>query len=71
MILVIFAGYKHHMNLVATPSTKQAFEDRLTGYKTGKGSVQLPYDQDLPTELIKEMAAYRLTEYQNRGVKWK
>lgn len=70
MILVIFAGYKQHMNVVFTPSTKQAFEDKLTKYKTGKGSVQLAYDKQLPAELIKKMVLYRANEYREQRVKW-
>ncbi len=70
MILTIFAGYKQHMNLVVTPSTKQALENKLTEYKMGKGSVQLSYDGQLPSDLIKEIVTYRLDEYRNHGVKW-
>lgn len=70
MILVIIAGYKHHVNLVSTPSTKQAFENELNEYETGKGSVKLPYDKELPTELIKKIVKYRAKEYREHGVKW-
>ncbi len=70
MILASYGAFKNHMNLVVTPSTKQAFEPRLTEYTTGKGSVQLPYDKPLPADLIKEILAYRLNEYRTSGVKW-
>lgn len=71
MILVIFSGHKQHMNLVATPSTKQALENELSDYKTGKGSIQLPYNMPLPTDLIKKIVLYRAKEYREHGVKWK
>ncbi len=70
MILVIFSGHKHHMNLVVTPSTKRAFEDELSDYVTGKGSVKLAYDKPLPTKLIEKMVLYRAKEYRQNGVKW-
>jgi len=70
MILVVFAGYKQHINLVVTPSTKQALESELANYKTGKGSVQFSYEHPLPTELIKKMVAYRAKEYRENGVRW-
>lgn len=70
MILTIFSGHKDHMNLVVTPSAKQAFEDELKDYKTGKGSVQLAYDKPLPKELIEKLVRYRAEEYRNSGVKW-
>ncbi len=69
MILVIYGGYKQHMNLVATPSTKQALENELSDYKTGKGSVQLHYDKPLPVTLIKKILLYRAKEYREQGVK--
>lgn len=70
MILVVFSGHKDHMNLVVTPSAKQAFEDELKDYKTGKGSVQLAYDKPLPKELIEKLVRCRAEEYRNSGVKW-
>ena len=70
MILLIFAGYKHHINLVATPSTKEALADALTEFKTGKGSIQLAYDEPLPVELVRTVALHRAEEYRERGVKW-
>lgn len=69
MILLIFAGYKQHMNLVATPSTIQALADELSEYKTGKGSIQFTYDKPLPVQLIKKVASYRANEYRKDGVK--
>ncbi len=70
MILVVMSGHKQHMNLVGTPSTKAAFEKELAGYETGKGSIKLPYDKQLPTELIKAFVLYRANEYRKNGVKW-
>ena len=70
MILVIYAAYRQHMNLVATPSTKQALASQLVDYKTGKGSVQLRYDSPLPVQLIKTIVLTRAKEYREQGVKW-
>jgi hypothetical protein len=42
-ILLVFAGYAEHANFVFTPSTREAFADELSGFRTGKGSVQLPH----------------------------
>ncbi len=70
MILVMFGGYKNHMNLVGTPSTKEALAKELAGYETGKGSVKFSYEKPLPAELIKSLVTYRVTEYRDRQVKW-
>lgn len=58
------------MNLVATPSTRQALEEELSDYETGKGSVKLSYDKPLPVSLIKKIVHYRAEEYRKHGVKW-
>ena len=71
VILFVFAGYQHHANVVFTPSTRAAFAAKLTSFTTGKGSVQLPYSQPVPTELLGEMITYRIHEYTEEGVKWR
>jgi uncharacterized protein YdhG (YjbR/CyaY superfamily) len=69
-ILFVFSGHQKHANFVFTPSTLAAFSGRLSGYKTGKGSVQLPYDAPVPTDVLTTMIAYRIREYEKDGVKW-
>ena len=69
-ILFVFAGYKRHANFVFTPSTKEAFADRLQDFDTGKGSIKLPYDDEIPTERLTEMIAHRIREFEVDGVKW-
>lgn len=71
MILVVYSAHKDHMNLVGTPSTLNAFRDKLLNYETGKGSIKVPYDRPLSKELIKDFVLYRFNEYRQSGVKWK
>ncbi len=70
MILIVFSGHKNHMNLVGTPSTREALQAELLDYETGKGSVKIPYDKPLPTKLIEKFVLYRAKEYRENGVKW-
>lgn len=70
-ILVVFAAFKHHIGFYITPSTLEAFEEQLSTFKTGKGSIQFPYEQPLPVELIRELTAYRVWESKEKGVNWK
>jgi uncharacterized protein YdhG (YjbR/CyaY superfamily) len=60
--LVYFAGYKHHLGFYATPTGHEAFNEALSKYKQGKGSVQFPNDQALPVELIKQIILFRIEE---------
>lgn len=60
--LVHFAGYAHHVGLYPTPSGLKEFKDDLAPYKSGKGSVQFPLGQPLPTDLVRRIVAFRLEE---------
>ncbi len=61
-ILIYFAAFKKHIGFYALPSGKDAFIDRLSEYKTTKGTVQFPYEKPLPLDLIREMIVFRINE---------
>jgi len=67
--LVHFAGYEKHVGLYPAPSGMEAFKEDLKPYKTGKGSVQFPLDQPLPTGLIRRIVEFRLTEVTGESVR--
>jgi uncharacterized protein YdhG (YjbR/CyaY superfamily) len=50
--LIHFAAFKKHIGLYPAPTANDDFSEALSGYKTGKGSVQLPLDKPMPAELI-------------------
>jgi len=56
---VMIAGFKHHVGFYPTPAVLEKFADRLSGYKSAKGSVQFPLDRPVPSELVSEMVRYR------------
>jgi uncharacterized protein YdhG (YjbR/CyaY superfamily) len=60
--LVYFAGFKNHIGFYATPTGHEAFQDELSAYKQGKGSVQFPIDQPMPLDLIARIVAFRVNE---------
>ena len=47
-----------HIGLYPGPEAVAAFAERLTDYKTRKGTIQLLYSKPLPLELIGEIAAW-------------
>jgi len=57
--LAYFAGFKNHVGLYPLPEGIEAFKDELAPYKQGKGSVQFPYSQPMPLELIARMVKAR------------
>ena len=60
--LVYFAAYARHIGFYATPSGHQEFASELSVYKQGKGSVQFPIEEPLPTDLIRRIVAFRVKE---------
>jgi uncharacterized protein YdhG (YjbR/CyaY superfamily) len=66
--LVHFAGYDKHIGFYPVPSGIEAFKEELKPYKQGKGSVQFPLGQPLPTDLIRRIVAFRVEE-SNRNAK--
>lgn len=60
--LVHFAAYKNHIGFYPAPSAILHFEQDLKNYKTSKGAIQFPIDQDLPLDLIKRIVLFRVEE---------
>lgn len=56
--LIQFAASKKHIGIYPGPEAVEVFADRLTEYKTSKGTIQFPYDKPLPLELIAEIARW-------------
>ena len=67
--LVHFAGYERHVGLYPAPSGLEAFKADLKPYKSGKGSVQFPLGQPLPTDLIRRIVAFRVEENTGKAAK--
>ncbi|MEQ8471299.1 MAG: DUF1801 domain-containing protein [Marinoscillum sp.] len=60
--LVHFGGFKNHIGFYPAPSGIKAFSEELATYKGAKGSVQFPYKDTLPIDLIQRIVKYRLEE---------
>ena len=60
--LVHFAAYKQHIGFYPVPTGIEAFQQELSVYKQGKGSVQFPLDQPIPYDLIGRIVAFRVKE---------
>ena len=69
-ILFSFAAYKAHLNFMPTGPALEPFKEELATYKTGKDTIQFPYNKSLPKELIRKIAAYRAMEVRENDAKW-
>lgn len=60
--LVHFGAFKQHIGFYATPSGNRKFQQALSVYPGGKGSVQFPLNQPIPYDLIGQIVKFRVTE---------
>ncbi|MCU0485752.1 MAG: DUF1801 domain-containing protein [Anaerolineales bacterium] len=60
--LVHFAAHQRHIGFYPAPSGIEAFKEDLAAYHSAKGSVQFPFDQPLPLELIQKIVQFRVGE---------
>ena len=70
-ILVMFAGFKHHIGFYPTPSAVSAFAKELVGFTTASNSIQFPLDKPLPLPLIRAITAFRVRESIEEDGKWR
>lgn len=61
-IVVYFAAFKNHIGLYALPAGHEAFKEELLPYKSGKGSVQFPFNKPIPYDLITKIVKFRVKE---------
>ena len=55
-----FSAHKAHLSFAPTPAALEAFRNELAGHKTTKNYLQLPYNQELPEDLIRKIAEHQL-----------
>jgi uncharacterized protein YdhG (YjbR/CyaY superfamily) len=69
-ILFAYAAFKSHLNFMPTPSAMKPFSKELAKHKTGKGSIQFPYNEPLPKALIAKIAASRVKAVRENDARW-
>lgn len=60
--VVHFAAFKNHIGFYPAPSGIDEFEQELTPYKAGKGTIQFPLGQPIPYDLITKIVKFRVSE---------
>lgn len=68
-ILFAYSAHRAHLNFMPTGSSLEPFREELGGYKTGKDTIQLPYDQPIPKQLIRKIARHRINNVK-AGARW-
>ncbi len=65
--LVHFAGFKNHIGFYPSPSGLRAFKKEISNYKNSKGSVQFPFNKEIPHDLIRKIVEFRVRENLSKG----
>lgn len=61
-VLVWYAAFKSHIGFYPKAAAIAVFEKELSRYKFAKGSVQFPFNEPLPLDLIGRMVDFRIAE---------
>ena len=69
-ILFAYSAHKSHLSFTPTHPAMEPFKQELAAYKTGKDSIQFPYDKPLPKALIRKIAAYRVRQAREKDARW-
>ncbi len=67
--LVHVAGFSRHVGFYPGSSGITAFAAELAGagYRTSRGTLQLPHDRPLPTDLVERIVRFRVAEERARA----
>ena len=59
--LIHFAAFKNHIGIYPGGLDQLPFKQKLSGYKTTKGAIQLPLDKPVNYNLIAEITKFRVS----------
>ena len=62
--VIQFAAFKKHIGIYPGPAVIEEFAERLKGYKTSKGAIQIPNDMPLDRALIEDIVAFNIKKMQ-------
>ncbi len=69
-ILFSYTAYKSHLNFMPTQPALEPFKKELADYKTGKDTIQFPYNKALPQALIRKIASFRARQVRESDARW-
>jgi uncharacterized protein YdhG (YjbR/CyaY superfamily) len=60
--LIHFAGWKKHVSLYPVPAGDEAFEQEVSDYVDGKGTVKFPLDGPMPMKLVTKIIKLHIAQ---------
>ncbi len=64
--LIHFAAFKNHISIFPGDEAIVYFKEKLTGYKTSKGTIQFPLDKPIDYDLIAEITRWRVEQAEKK-----
>lgn len=56
--LIHFAAFTNHIGLYPGPEAISCYEKELSNYKTSKGAIQIPLNEEIPLGLIRKIVQH-------------
>ena len=60
--LIHFAGWKKHISLYPIPAGDEAFDEEVSRYADGKGTIKFPLNKPIPMKLVRRVIKLHLEE---------
>ncbi|MBQ2658002.1 MAG: DUF1801 domain-containing protein [Erysipelotrichaceae bacterium] len=61
--IIHFAAFKKHIGVYPGGEATEEFAEELAEYDTSKGTIRLPYDRELPSDLLVRIARWCYEKY--------
>ncbi|HHW24344.1 MAG TPA: hypothetical protein GXX22_02675 [Clostridiales bacterium] len=65
--LIHFAAFSKHISIFPGDEAPAAFAERLSGYKTSKGTIQFPLGKPIDYDLIADITRWRVKQVVNKN----
>ncbi len=66
-ILIFFAAHENHIGLYPVPLDHPDFQPEIMQYASGKATLQFPYDQPMPFDLITKIVRLKAQENESKS----
>lgn len=64
--LIHFAAFKKHISIFSGGEATEVFAEKLTGYKTSKGTIQFPLNKPIDYDLIADITRWRVAQVEGK-----
>lgn len=64
--IIHYAAFKNHIGIFPGADGVVYYLSKYQGYKTSKGTIQIPHDAEIPVALLIDLARFKLHEYQKK-----